>query len=77
MPTFSVHVVRFSGRVAYSEIDALANVHAEKLDWAAADTFHIIADGADLSRLTTAQLDAVRARYRSIHGRIEFFILRR
>ncbi len=72
-----LHVIEFSGVVPFSEIEALGRVHAANLSWAGADTFHIIDDNADLSEITDAQLDAMRAHYRTVHESIEFFLLRR
>lgn len=72
-----LHVIDFSGVVAFSEIEALGRVHADNLSWAGADTFHIIEDNADLSAITDAHLDAMRAHYRTVHESIDFFLLRR
>jgi hypothetical protein len=76
-PELALHVIDFSGRVQFSELGELGRVHAQNLPWASADTFHIIADDADLSALTHAHLDAMRAHYRQLHQSIDFFMLRR
>lgn len=73
----ALHVIDFSGPVRFSEIVELGRAHAEHPLWASADTFHIVDDNADLSQLTDAQLDTVRAHYRKLHQSIEFFLLRR
>lgn len=72
-----LHVIEFTGAVPFSEIEALGRVHAANLSWAGADTFHIIEDNADLSAITDAHLDAMRAHYRTVHEGIDFFLLRR
>jgi len=72
-----LHVIEFTGAVQFSELGELGRVHGENLTWAGADTFHIVADDADLSQLTHAQLDTLRAHYRKLHQSIEFFMLRR
>lgn len=73
----ALHVIRFFGQVAFSELEQLGRAHAQHKDWAGADTIHIIADDADLSLLSRDQLDAVRAHYRAVHESIDFFLLRR
>ena len=57
----TLHVIRFFGQVAFSEVELLGDAHAQHKAWAGADTIHIIADGVDLSLLSRDQLDAVRA----------------
>lgn len=73
----ALHVIDFTGCVRFSEIEELGRAHAENLSWAGADTFHIVAEDANLAELTEARLDTVRAHYRGVHESIEFFILRR
>jgi len=73
----AIHLIDFTGVVKFSEIVELGRTHAEHPAWAGADTFHIVDDAADLSQLTNAQLDTVRAHYRKLHQSIEFFLLRR
>lgn len=73
----ALHVIEFTGAVQASELGELGRVHGENLTWAGADTFHIVADDADLSQVTQAQLDTLRAHYRTLHQSIEFFMLRR
>lgn len=73
----AIHLITFTGVVRFSEIVELGRSHAEHPAWAGADTFHIVDDDADLSQLTDAQLDIVRAHYRKLHQSIEFFLLRR
>ncbi|MBY0566529.1 MAG: hypothetical protein K2P70_04425 [Hyphomonadaceae bacterium] len=70
-------MIEFTGAVTVSELQDLGRAHAENLAWAGADTFHIVADGVDLSQITHAQLDALRAHYRKLHQSIDFFMLRR
>lgn len=70
-------MIDFTGLVQFSEVVELGRAHAEHPVWASADAFHIIDDDADLSQLTDAQLDIVRAHYRKLHQSIEFFLLRR
>lgn len=72
-----LHIVEFSDIVRFSEIEALGQAHARNLSWAGADTVHIIDESADLSRITDAELDAMRAHYRAVYGSIDFFLLRR
>lgn len=76
-PEHALHVIAFTGLVRFSEIVELGRTHADNASWAGADTFHIVDDHADLSQLTDAQLDTVRAHYRKLHQSIEFFLLRR
>jgi hypothetical protein len=73
----ALHVIDFTGLVRFSEVVELGRAHAEHPVWASADTFHVVGDNADLSPLTEAQLDIVRAHYRKLHQSIEFFLLRR
>jgi hypothetical protein len=73
----ALHVIDFTGCVRFSELGELGRVHAQNLPWASADTFHIVADDADLSELTDAHLDTLRAHYRQPQQSIEFFIVRR
>lgn len=73
----ALHVIHFVGQVAFQEIETLGCAHAENKNWAGADTIHILAEGADVSRLSRAQLDATRAHYRAVHQSIDFFLLRR
>ena len=75
--SLALHVIRFFGQIAFSELELLGHAHAQNKDWAGADTIHIIANGADLSLLRRDQLDAVRAHYRAVHESIDFFLLRR
>ena len=70
-------MIEFTGAVQFSELGELRRVHADNQAWASADTFHIVGDNADLSQLTNAQLDTLRAHYRELHQSIEFFMLRR
>ena len=76
-PELALHVINFTGSVLFSEIGELGRAHAENLSWASADTLHIVAEDADLSDLTGAHLDAVRAHYRQLHQSIEFYLVRR
>ena len=76
-PELALHVIDFTGRVQVSELGELGRVHARNLPWASADTFHIVAEDADLSELPHAYLDKVRAHYRQLHQSIEFYMLRR
>lgn len=73
----AIHLICFTGAVRFSEIVELGRAHAEHPTWAGADTFHVVDDQADLSQLTNAQLDTVRAHYRKLHQSIDFFLLRR
>lgn len=73
----AIHVIDFAGAVRFSELVALGRTHADNPTWAGADTLHIVDDAADLSQLTNAQLDTMRAHYRKLHQSIEFFLLRR
>lgn len=73
----ALHLIEFTGVVQFSELGELGRVHADNRAWASADTFHIVGDNADLSQLTNAQLDTLRAHYRKLHQSIEFFMLRR
>lgn len=74
---FALHIIRFFGQIAFSEVEALGRTHAQNTDWAGADTIHLIADDCDLSLLTHEQLDAMRTHYRTVQEGIEFFLMRR
>lgn len=72
-----LHVIRFQGRVTFSELCELGARHREQPEWAAADTFHIVEEGADLSDLTEGKLDVLRVHYRALHQSLELFMVRR
>jgi hypothetical protein len=72
-----LHIIDFGGIVRFSEIEALARTHAANLTWAGADTVHIVDEDADLSEISEGQLDAMRTYYRTVHGSIDFFLVRR
>lgn len=73
----ALHLIEFTGSVPFSELEELGRVHAENLAWSSADALHVVAEDADLSQLTHAQLDTLRAHYRKLHLSIDFFMLRR
>lgn len=73
----SLHIIDFGGIVRFSELEALGRTHAANLTWAGADTVHIVDEDADLSEISEDQLDAMRAFYRTVHGGIDIFLVRR
>lgn len=72
-----LHVIRFQERVTFNELCELGARHRERPEWAAADTFHIVEEGADLSDLTEGKLDVLRVHYRALHQSLELFMVRR
>jgi len=72
-----LHVIRFQERVTFNELCALGACHRERPTWAAADTLHIVEEGADLTDLTEGKLDVLRQHYRALHQSLELFLLRR
>lgn len=72
-----LHVIRFHERVTFNELCELGARHRERPEWAAADTFHIVEEGADLSDLTEGKLDVLRVHYRALHQSLELFMVRR
>jgi len=72
-----LHVIRFQERVTFNDLCELGARHRERPEWAAADTFHIVEEGADLSDLTEGKLDVLRMHYRALHQTLELFMVRR
>lgn len=73
----NLHLVYFQDRVTFNQLRMLGALHQERKDWAAADTFYIVREGADLSDLDEAKLDIVRAHYRALHESLDLFLVRR
>lgn len=75
--TLSLHLIRFGNVVGPDQLLALHAAHEARRDWAAADTIHVIEADADFSAIRREDLDELRARYRTLHMSIDFFLLRR
>lgn len=75
--TLRLHRIVLHGRVVFGELYNLLALHKLNRDWAMADTFHIVAEDADLSDLTPASLDVLRAEYRALQQSLDFHLVRR
>ena len=72
-----LHRIVLQGRVMLSELFNMLALHKLHRDWAAADTVHVVEDDADLSDLSGAALDALRAEYRTLQADLDLFVVRR
>lgn len=75
--TGDFQIVRFAGRLTFEGLAPLGKLHQALPGLAAADVVHIVDDNADLSMLTTAHMDQIRAFYTELLGSMEFYMVRR
>ncbi|GAM98653.1 hypothetical protein U91I_02288 [alpha proteobacterium U9-1i] len=70
-------VVRMDGVLTDAQLTALSQAHVGNRDWAAADAIHIVDEALDVSEVTYAHLDKLRALYRVLQASLDLHLVRR